>query len=378
MIRTLNMLPSISRLAGGLAPAVLESMAVQRGLGVETRIATLHDPFTDADASSYGVPYAAVKGYPPIGISPELKRLVFSQSPRPEILHIHGMWTYCDYLALQAHKRLGIPLVCTPHGMLRRWAFYHRRWKKQPIWWLWEQQKHARAAAVVATSAVEAQEMRDLGLRMPIALIPHGLHLPDPTLPKPANTPRIALFLSRIHPVKGLPLLIAAAAKVRPTGWQFVIAGPGEDGHLEEIQAQVRAAGLEDLFTLPGPVYGAAKWDAYRQADLFVLPTLSENFGIVIAEALACETPVLTTTGAPWQELTTHRCGWWVDANVDAIAGALTEALSQPTEALRAMGQRGRALVQSQYTWEQSTSRLIELYEWILGRCAQPAFVTTA
>ncbi len=375
MMRTLNILPSVSRLAGGLAPAVLESVSVQRARGIEAQVATLRDPYTETDAAPYGVPYQAAPGYPPLGYAPALARRVFGQSPRPELVHIHGMWTYCDWLALRVHDRFGIPLIASPHGMLRQWAFAHRWWKKLPIWWLWERRKHAGAAAVVATSPEEAQEMRALGLRMPIAIIPHGLHLPALTQPKPANAPRIALFLSRIHPVKGLPLLVEAVAKLRPTGWKFVIAGPGEDGHELAIQAAVQAAGLTELFAFPGPVYREEKWRAYRNADLFVLPTLSENFGIVIAEALACETPVITTTGAPWQALQTHRCGWWVAATAAALAGALAEALAQPPETLQAMGRRGRELVQAHYTWDHATTRLTELYAWALGRGAQPSCV---
>lgn len=373
-MKSLNLINSISRIAGGVAPAVMESVQVQRRMQIDAQVATLLDDFTAEDGARYGVDYEAVPGYTTFGYAPGLKaRLLRGQTP--DLIHAHGMWTYCDYLALQLSVMQGIPLVVSPHGMMRPWAFYHSWWKKRPIWWLWEKRKNTHAAVIVATSTVEAREIRLLGIRTPVAVIPHGLTLPSLSTPKPVNTPKIALFLSRLHPVKALPLLIDAVARLHPEGWKFVIAGPDVGGHGEEMKAKVYAAGLDKLFDFPGPMYGDAKWASYHQADLFILPTLSENFGIVVAEALACETPVLTTTRAPWEELQTHGCGWWVDATVDALTAALTEALSQPPAVLHAMGQRGRTLMQGQYTWERSVTRLLALYAWVLGQAKRPPFV---
>ncbi len=163
---------------------------------------------------------------------------------------------------------------------------------------------------------------------------PTGIELPALSGAKPDNAPRLALFLSRIHPVKGLHLLVEALRLLRPTGWKFIISGEG-GSYTAEVQRLIRTAGLAHLFEFPGALYGERKWQYYRNADLFLLPSLTENFGIVVLEALACETPVLATTGTPWPELLRYGCGWWVESNVAGIARGLDEALASSTATLR-------------------------------------------
>lgn len=259
--------------------------------------------------------------------------------------------------------------------MLEPWALAHRRWKKRVAWRLYQRHDLARAALLHATSDAEASSIHRLGLRVPVVVVPNGVHVP-PALPERQHgTLRRALFLSRLHPVKGLPLLIEAWARVRPAGWELVIAGPNEESHRAEIEALVRQAGVSEAVTFAGTVPEADKWALYRSADLFVLPTHSENFGLVVAEALGAGVPVLTTRGAPWRELETHRCGWWTDVSVDAIATALADATARSRADLDAMGARGRALVLERYGWDDVARQMKAVYEWILGRGDRPSCV---
>ncbi len=373
-MRVFDIIASISRLAGGLAPAVLESVAAQRRFGVDAHVATLLDAYTDEDGAKYGVPYLAEPAVTPLRYSARLGNGLLHLAP-PDIIHDHGMWLYPNYLSLRLSEQCRVPLVVSPHGMLAPWCWEHHHWKKRPIWWLWEHRKMTRAVAVVATAELEARHIRKLGIRTPIAIIPLAINPPALSEAKPSNTPRIGLFLSRMHPVKGLHLLVNAVKILRPSGWKFIIAGPASR-HGEEIKNLVRTTGLEQLFEFPGALYGERKWQYYRAADLFILPSLTENFGIVVLEALACETPVLATTGAPWPELPLHGCGWWVEPSVEGIAQGLDEALSSTTATLREMGVRGRQLVESRYTWNVSARSTIELYQWVLGRSPRPAFIS--
>ena len=165
------------------------------------------------------------------------------------------------------------------------------------------------------------------------------------------DQPRTALFLSRIHPVKGLDRPIDVWNAARPQGWRLRIAGPGASGYCDEVARRIVRAGLERQVSLEGPVYGAAKTQAFISADAFLLPSHSENFGIVVAEALAHGVPVLTTTATPWQVLESEHCGWWVSPTSEAIARGLTAVVAASDETRKAMGLRGRALVKRQFAW---------------------------
>jgi len=256
--------------------------------------------------------------------------------------------------------------------MMTGWALSHRPWKKWAAWHGYQKRVFEQASLLHATSTAEIEDLRSLGLTQPIAIVPNGVNVPD-SLPCDGGTEnKRMLFLSRIHPKKGLPMLLDAWADVRPEGWTLELVGPSETGHRAELEDQAAMLGLDGEVVFSGPVDDADKWRKYAAADLFVLPSHSENFGIVVAEALAAEVPVLTTTGTPWQELETHDCGWWVAPEPDAIADALATATEKDRVTLAAMGRRGRELVESTYTWRAVGRKMRRVYEWLLSREAKP------
>jgi glycosyltransferase involved in cell wall biosynthesis len=163
-------------------------------------------------------------------------------------------------------------------------------------------------------------------------------------------------------------MLVEARARVLPEGWRLQIVGPDEAGHRVVVEKAVAAAGLEGAISFSGPLDGDAKAAAFRGADLFVLPTHSESFGMAIAEALAYGVPVLTTTGAPWPVLTERGCGWRVDPTVEGLAHGLRSAVSLDSETLSAMGVAGRDFVASELKWELIASQFHRLYEETVGR----------
>jgi glycosyltransferase involved in cell wall biosynthesis len=146
--------------------------------------------------------------------------------------------------------------------------------------------------------------------------------------------------------------LIKAFGDLNPDGWELVIAGNDDGGHqtvCEEFAShQVNA----DRIRFMGAVSDANKWDVYRSADLFILPSYSENFGIVIGEALGMGVPVITTTATPWGRMKEKGCGWWIDTGVDALIPTLREAIGLHDGSRRAMGQRGSDWIRSEFTWE--------------------------
>lgn len=301
---------------------------------------------------------------------------------RPDCIHFHGIWS--PGLAIRLHRSLRMRTRCvvSPHGMLAPWALAHKRVKKKAAWALYQKRLLNRVSLLHATSTAEADQFTRLGLVAPIAVIPWGIEIPAgewrSAFPGPKNQPnafKTALFVGRIYPVKGLPMLVEAWAKVRPSGWRVRIVGPDEAGHRAWIERQIRDAGLTGSFEFAGALEGQAKESAFRDADLFILPSHSENFGIAIGEALARGLPVITTRGAPWDLLETERCGWWTPITSDGIAQALGEATSLPRDVLHEMGQRGRKIMAERFTWPVAADRFLKTYRWLLGEGAKPECV---
>lgn len=302
-----------------------------------------------------------------------------------QLVHDHGLWLPTNHASVAMARQLGLPLIISTRGMLEPWALQHRAWKKRLAWRLY-QHRDLRAARVLhATSQQEVESLRRLDLRQPIALIPNGVELEglatraerarlgmaESTTTDPRRT---ALFLSRIHPVKGLLELVDAWSQVRPAGWRMVIAGPDEGGHRAVVEARVLAQGLAADFAFIGAVDGAEKTALYRSADLFILPSFSENFGVVVAEALTHGLPVLTTQGTPWQDLPAHGCGWWVPADARSLAAALRQAMALTDAERQAMGERGREYVR-RYDWQAIARQMLAVYLWMLGQGDRPSWV---
>jgi glycosyltransferase involved in cell wall biosynthesis len=261
--------------------------------------------------------------------------------------------------------------------MLEPWALRYRAWKKKVAWITYQRGDLASASGFCATSDDEAANIRALGFSQPISIIPNGIEIPEWQEPIPRDGPeRTVLFLSRIHPKKGLLDLIRAWTIVRPPHWRVVIAGPDELGHKTEVVRAVEQAGLSDVISFHEAVDGTAKLALYRRADLFVLPTYSENFGLVIAEALACGVPVITTRGAPWEGLRRHRCGWWIEIGHEALAITLREAVAMADGERVAMGRRGRAWVERAFAWSEIVGQMTDYYHWLLHGGDRPACVS--
>jgi glycosyltransferase involved in cell wall biosynthesis len=295
------------------------------------------------------------------------------------LIHNHGLWHPVNHWAASAGCRYGIPLIIQPHGMLEPWALNHKVWKKRIAMALFQRLDLEAAKLLIATSTVEYLNLRKLGFCQPIAVIPHGvvmpsLSTPDVAMPAPPGRERIALFLSRIHPVKGLLNLVNAWANLTPQGWKLRIVGPDDVGHLEDVMRAVQQFGIGDSVEYLGKVDGVRKSVVYQSADLFVLPSFSENFGVVVAEALAHGVPVITTRTTPWGRLLDHGCGWWIEPTVNALTETLREALDKDAASLRAMGEKGRTYA-AEFDWSHIAHQTQDAYSWVLGQGPKPESV---
>ena len=286
-----------------------------------------------------------------------------------DLIHDNGLWLRHNHeLAVLAQRR-GIVRVVSPRGMLLPWAVRHKRWKKWLAWRLYQKADFAGAAGWHATAASEVAQLGFAGNFAQGQVIPNGVDVPAEAEPWPeGDGPRVMLFVGRIYPVKGLPLLVEAWAKVRPSGWVLRIVGPDEAGHQAEVAEQVRRAGLDGVVAFKGALAGAQLRQAYAEAEVVVLPSHTENFGMVVAEALAQGRPVIASRGTPWQGLVQRECGWWPEVSAEGVAGAREAAAALSSEARRAMGARGRDWMEADFSWSGCARAMARWYGSLVPR----------
>jgi glycosyltransferase involved in cell wall biosynthesis len=156
--------------------------------------------------------------------------------------------------------------------------------------------------------------------------------------------------------------------------WRLMIAGPDNGGYLSKMQQLASQLHLERI-EFVGGLRGRQKWEAYQDADLFVLPTYSENFGMTVAEALAAGVPAIVSRGAPWPDLEGKKAGWWIDIGVDPLVACLNETLSLKSAALTEMGERGRSWMEAEFSWKRIAGQMSETYHWILLGGNKPEWI---
>ena len=394
-LKILHLIPSVGNSSGGLGPVALGFSREQKRLGCKPTIWTLEASSVAKEfAASNGLNINDIKSFNHLWprqlcYTPAMEQEAATKNgARFDVLHQHSIWTLISRVTIRWRNNCGHPTIIAPHGTLEEYALKRSSWKKKIALSAYEMDNLRNATCLHATAISELNSFRKFGLRNPIAVIPNGI--PEKVLNEKGDVDRfrtchaissdkrILLFLSRINPKKGLPMLFTAINQLNDIfdDWVLVIAGFEDvSGYQHELKNLANKLNLSNKIKFVGPLFGLAKEDAFAAADIFILPTHSENFGIVVTEALASGVPVLTTYGAPWEELRLHNCGWWVEISEDGIYNALCDAMSKSKNDLVAMGERGKLLVQSKYTWPKVTRMTIELYNWLLGRCERPDFV---
>ncbi len=313
-----------------------------------------------------------------LGYSRELKRKL--SQLKVDVFHGHALWNLpIHQMAVMARKKK-VPYIISIHGMLEPWSLRQSTLKKNLAMALYQNEDLTKAICLHATAMMEVENIRELGYKKPIALIPNGIHLSEYPLKDYAikKDKRKVLFLSRIHPKKGIEHLIKAWAQLDEKtrqNWEVEIAGNGEPEYIEQLDELIIEKSLQNQIHIVGPKFGKEKIEIYHSADLFVLPTYSENFGIVIAEALASGVPVIATTGTPWEELETYSAGKWIDLSEENLANAMSYLMNMNDEQLQEMGLNGRKLIEENYSIESVAEKFISLYQWIITGENKPSFV---
>jgi len=304
------------------------------------------------------------------------------------ILHTHSLWNYPPYCAYQISKKYKLPLVMSIRGNLYDWNLNKSKWKKDLALNLFQLKMFKEASCLHATEENELKAIRKLGIQTPVALISNGIEVDEfknlSTKEEAKNNlnlnnkKRYILFMSRIDSKKGLEYLVdnfIQLEKKYPI-WELLIAGPiYDEKYFDNIKKNIENHNISSKVHYFGMVSGQKRLDLFTVAELFILPAHTENFGMVIGEAMACKLPIITTTGTPWKVLNQENAGWWIDLNNENIINALDESMSKSSVELQAMGLKGYEIIKRDYTWERVASQMEEVYSWLLGKTKKPHFV---
>lgn len=357
----LHYLPSIDKLSGGVG-AYMKLLARDLGRLCELHVLTHHGE-DELKLENCTVHYMSNKYLPWNNCKKEF--LAVLKELDPVVFHVNSCWTPVSSLTAMWAKKAGYKVIYTPHGMLEPYAIKRHYWtKKLPAILLYQRRGLAVADLIHATADTEKENLLKLGWNKNVAVIPNCVQIDNISVKTSWERKKNVLFLSRVHPKKGVNFLIEAVAKLKNefTGYTVTIAGPGENSYVDSLKTFAKAKGVDEMFDFIGPVFSDRKWKLYKLADLFVLPTYSENFGIVVPEALASGTPVITTIGTPWEELNSEHCGWCTEIGTGGLTKALKEFVQCSDSDLEAMGRRGRKLVEDKYASEAVSKMFEKMY----------------
>jgi glycosyltransferase involved in cell wall biosynthesis len=292
-----------------------------------------------------------------------------------KIVHIHSLWMWPVLFPGFLKGFKNYKLVISPRGSLSPWSMKNGHFVKKIVWMFFQKKVIKNADLIHATSKLERDEIRSLGFRNPIVIVPNGIDGLGSNY-KVLRETKVVLFLGRIHKKKGLDILLRSWKEVSTCfpDWILKIVGP-DDGYADEVNRLILDLSLENVFLL-GEQIGENKYLSYGEAEIFVLPTYSENFGMTVAEALMVGTPVIVSKGAPWADVVTNNCGLWEEISVESFSKGLEKLMAISTLERYEMGLRGREWMIRDFSWEKQGMKFDLVYEWLFsGQLSETIFL---
>ncbi len=323
------------------------------------------------------IKYVEYDARTPLGVSRNFKQFLVENISRYDIVHVNTIWLWTTHDAVRVAKKHGMPVVLSLHGMLYPQALQVSRWKKQLALPLFQRNDLRCADVLHATSMAELKSIRDFGLSQPVVVLPNGIEIDAmPPVRQQVNKVRHFGFIGRINRIKNIDTLLGAWAALgdKTSMCKLSIIGSDDEVYENELRQFVNDKHLGNV-VFAGFLSGERLTRAIRELDYLVLPSKSENFGMVVIEALANGIPVIASTGTPWEELNLHRCGWWVDCTTGTLAKTLAKAIDLQEADRIEMGRNGQLLVERNYTIREIALKFRLLYEWIAGNEPKPSFI---
>jgi glycosyltransferase involved in cell wall biosynthesis len=385
-MQVLHVIPGVAPRYGGPSTAIWPLVSALNQLpGIRAEIAT-----TDADGAKRRLSRSDLPGDVAVHlfrrdwseqwkVSLAMRSWLRRNANHFDLIHIHGVWAFATMAAARAAERNDIPYIVRPAGMLSAYSLRHRGWKKRIYWQLMEGRTFNRACGLHVTSDQEAAEVRSLRPNARVFVIPNGvdeaafsckrmttLNGVPPLCRKLALDKPVVLFLSRLHPKKGIVDRLLPAFAAMQTAALLTIVGEEDNrapGYKNEIRRAVERLGLERRVSLREAVYGDDRWALFDAADVFVLPSHSENFGIVVGEAMALACPVVVTDSVQsCSHVVAANAGEVVSGNPSALAEALDRVLSSPKQK-QAFGESGRAYAEQHFRWGRIAHEVRKMYD---------------
>lgn len=298
-------------------------------------------------------------------MSPEMFRHLVSMVCWADVVHLTGVYSPPTIPALLVCRLFNRPVVWSPRGSLQRWEGSTRPFAKRVWEFLCNVLLRRGRSVLHVTSEVEAAASKARMPKAEIEIIPNGVDLP------PLNPNRVwqpkghlrLLYLGRLDPKKAIENLLEAIALIQADSVTLSICGEGQTNYVQTLKQKMAALNLTERVVFKGHVSGSVKTDAFENADICILPSYSENFGMVVVESLAHGVPVIVSKGTPWQAVETHGCGIWIENTPAALSGSIRV---MSTRDLAAMGANGRAWVESEFNWNGVAYKMLEAYKKLL------------
>jgi len=293
-------------------------------------------------------------------------RLLPSYIKWADVVHLTGVYNFPTFPTIWQTRSLSKPLIWSPRGALQRWKGSSRIGAKKAWDWLWYHTVDRRNLTMHVTSEHESRETSARFPKVRMAMIPNGVDVPanlDRT--KRRGNLRL-LFIGRLDPKKGIESLLAACSLVDShLPWHLAIAGWGAPAYVSQLKERIDELGMKKKVDLMGEVLENAKKRLFENSDVALVPSHTENFAIVVAEALAHGVPVIASKGTPWNRLEEMKCGLWVDNDPPILADAIRSINTMPLEE---MGLLGREWMQKEFSWRSVSEKMLNLYHECASR----------
>lgn len=358
-MRVLHVTESLGEAFGGLSKTILDISSEMTRQGHEAGVIS-SDELVPPPIKSPSYLRKVIQRF---RTSRRLSRRIAESVSSSDVVHVHGLWRMHNIYAARSAAKAGVPLVVSTHGMLSPDALRISAQAKRLAWWVFQRGLLKSAAAIHVTSVQEQLDVTRKRVGPKVFMIPHGLDFSELEQHRGARK-NVILFLGRIHPIKNLELLVDAwgdlSGAAVAEGWELWIVGSGEPEYVTGLRARAKAKCQNVKFM--GSISSPKKELILATASVLILPSASENFGLVVLEALAQATPVICSTGTPWQQVVDQGCGLWVEPTQYCLGAAMSWFLSQPADARCSMGRSGQVWVRNDFNLNSTVGDILALY----------------